>query len=235
MFVQFGRKIWLNQTLKRSIIFTDKLCTNFQLIGYVRLVRFEKLLVLLHITEKRKHVVLNFLRKDLVLSSLRPEMMNYSVFVFDISSVENIHEISSFREYISIHYEGKVRWNKISYVDFIQPCSIRAVCIMWMDCITRMRPFPLPPPCRFIPFKDDRFALTLNKLGQIAQVDNIRGKQRNKWRQLPQGCINMLLLFPKQWPPLYSYREPRQTFYNQFVTTSNTLWLHFGWTPETHA
>lgn len=146
MFVQFGRKIWLNQTLKRSIIFTDKLCTNFQLIGYVRLVRFEKLLVLLHITEKRKHVVLNFLRKDLVLSSLRPEMMNYSVFVFDISSVENIHEISSFREYISIHYEGKVRWNKISYVDFIQPCSIRAVCIMWMDCITRMRPFPLPPP-----------------------------------------------------------------------------------------
>lgn len=147
MFVQFGRKIRLNQTLKRSI-FTDKLCTNFQLIGYVRLVRFEKLLVLLHIsiTEKRKHVVLNFLRKDLVLSSLRPEMMNYSVFVFDISSVENIHEISSFREYISIHYEGKVRWNKISYVDFIQPCSIRAVCIMWMDCITRMRPFPLPPP-----------------------------------------------------------------------------------------
>lgn len=127
MFVQFGRKIRLNQTLKRSI-FTDKLCTNFQLIGYVRLV--EKLLMLLHITEKRKHVVLNFLRKDLVLSSLRPEMMNYSVFVFDISSVENIHEISSFREYISIHYEGKVRWNKISYVDFIQPCSIRAVCIM---------------------------------------------------------------------------------------------------------
>lgn len=47
MFVQFGRKIRLNQTLKRSI-FTDKLCTNFQLIGYVRLVRFEKLLVLLH-------------------------------------------------------------------------------------------------------------------------------------------------------------------------------------------
>lgn len=127
MFVQFGRKIRLNQTLKRSI-FTFKLCTNFQLIGYVRLV--EKLVVLLHITEKRKHVVLNFLRKDLVLSSLRPEMMNYSVFVFDISSVENIHEISSFREYISIHYEGKVRWNKISYVDFIQPCSIRAVCIM---------------------------------------------------------------------------------------------------------
>lgn len=91
-------------------------------------------------------------------------MMNYSLFVFDISSVENIHEISSFHEYISIHYEGKVRWNKISYIDFIQPCSIRAVCIMWMDCITRIRPFP---PSRFIR-KDDRFALTLNKLGQIA-------------------------------------------------------------------
>lgn len=101
-----------------------------QLIGYVRAIWSKNDCDI----GSRQYIVLNFLRKGTSLvHSLwfsSTQMMNYSLFVFDISSVENIHEISSFHEYISIHYEGKVRWNKISYVDFIQPCSIRAVCIM---------------------------------------------------------------------------------------------------------
>lgn len=47
-----------------------------------------------------------------------------------------------FDEYARIYYAVKVGWNKVSYVDFIQFCSIRAIYIMRMDCITQMRVFP---------------------------------------------------------------------------------------------